>query len=370
MSILVGSVILLVFYVLLISIYHIGWVLIPYYKTKPLKAKLSFSILIPVRNEENYIQNCLLSLIKQEYTGAFEILVIDDYSTDNTRQVVEEFIKSHPSHPIKLYQLSNYPQAMEVKKAAITFGVSQSQFDYIILTDADCVRGENWLKTIHGFIEENKSIMIYAPVMFNAGNTFERIQALEFSGLVAIGGAAIRLKNPNMCSAANLIFAKQAFYEVGGYHGNEDIASGDDEFLLHKIFKLYPQHVHFLKNRNAIAYTTSNASLKQLAEQRKRWVSKSMKYENRYITAILVAAYLFNFSLVVNLFLDFYTGLILLGVKTLVEGVFLFNVMSFFSKRRYLLLLPLAEVFHIIYVIIIGIWANVTTYQWKERELK
>lgn len=370
MSILIVSVILLLFYVLLISIYHIGWILIPYHKIKPPKSHIKFSILLPVRNEEKYIHQCLSSLVKQQYTGVFEILVIDDYSTDKTVQLVEEFIKNNPSYHIQLHQLSNHPKASEVKKAAITFGVSKSQFDYIILTDGDCVRGEHWLQTIHSFIEEKQCKMIYAPVMFNAENTFERIQALEFSGLVAIGGAAIRLKNPNMCSAANLVFAKQAFQEVGGYSGNENIASGDDEFLLHKVFKAYPQGVHFLKHKDAIVYTTSNGSLKQLAEQRKRWVSKSTKYENRYITAILVAAYLFNLSLIINLCLNFYIGLLLLGIKALVEGLFLFNVMGFFNKRKYLLLLPVAEIFHILYVIIIGIWANTTTYQWKERELK
>lgn len=327
-------------------------------------------MLVPVRNEEAYIQQCLLSIIAQNYSGNYEVLVIDDYSTDNTVQEVESFIVNHPNCKVKLIKLADNNTAKSVKKAAITFGISQAQFSYIVLTDADCTRGKEWLATISNFVGKMQSKMIYAPVMFNAKNTFEYIQALEFAGLVAIGGAAIRLRNPNMCSAANLIFSKEVFYEVGGYDGNEMIASGDDEFLLHKVFKRYPNHVHFLKHRHAIVHTSSNTSLKQLAEQRKRWVSKSTKYENRYITAILVAAYLFNASLVVNLFVHFYTGLILLGIKALVEGLFLFNVMSFFKKRRYLLLLPIAEIFHIIYVIIIGIWANTSNYTWKDRELE
>ena len=117
-------------------------------------------------------------------------------------------------------------------------------------------------------------------------------------------------------------------------------------------------------------FTTANASVQQLAQQRKRWVSKSTKYDNRYITAILVGAYLFNASVLILLIVNPIAGLCVLAGKTLVEALFLFDVMRFFKHKSYLLFLPLAELFHIIYVLIIGIWANVGTYTWKERDLK
>ena len=60
----------------------------------------------------------------------------------------------------------------------------------------------------------------------------------------------------------------------------------------------------FLYNNKAIVQTSPNGTLQQLAQQRKRWVSKSTKYENRYITLILAMAYFFNVSILVNLFID------------------------------------------------------------------
>jgi len=179
-----------------------------------------------------------------------------------------------------------------------------------------------------------------------------------------------------MCSAANLIFAKDAFHQVGGYLNNEHIASGDDEFLLHKIFKKYPEEVFFLKDARAIVYTSPNGSMEQLTQQRRRWVSKSTKYEERYITAILVGAYFFNLSMLFNLLISiFYSGFWQIGltqilIKMFAEGLILGSILHFFNKKRLLLLLPLVEPFHILYVIIIGIWANINTYTWKERELK
>lgn len=362
---------LLAFYVLLISIYHVGWMLIKPFKRVNTKEYDTFSIIVPARNEELNITACLQGLLKQSYPAhAFEIIVINDHSNDGTAEAVERIITENPAHSIRLLHMKDDKAQRQLKKAAVTYAISEARNKYIILTDADCTRGTLWLESINSFIEHRDSKMIYAPVEFKANNLFEKVQSLEFAGLVGIGGAAIRLKNPNMCSAANLIFEKTLFNEVNGYKGNEDLASGDDEFLLHKAFKVYPDRIHFLKNRDAVVQTAANVSLTQLTNQRRRWVSKSTKYENRYITAILVGAYLFNALVLINLVFNFKYGLILLAIKTLSEGLFLLHVMRFFKKEHYLFILPLAEIFHILYVLVIGIWANLGTYNWKGRAVK
>lgn len=365
------TIVFLIFYVLLILVYFWGWTRIQYFKQTNTNSKQIFSIVIPARNEEKNIIQCLTSIVNQTYSATlFEIIVVNDHSTDKTKNLVEDFITQNNSHKITLINLDNLTEKITLKKAAITYAIKQANGNYIALTDADCVRGENWLQIIADFISIKGSKFIYAPVEFTAKSFFEKIQSLEFAGLVGIGASAIQLKNPNMCSAANLIFSKQAFFEVDGYKGNDGIPSGDDEFLLHKFFKKFPNQIHFLKHKDAIVYTSPSASLAQLTEQRKRWVSKSTKYENRYITAILIAAYLFNFSILWHLLFEPIFGLKLLIIKAAVEGVFLYTVLAFFNRKSYLLLLPIAEIFHILYVVIIGIWGNIGTYNWKDRKLK
>jgi cellulose synthase/poly-beta-1,6-N-acetylglucosamine synthase-like glycosyltransferase len=363
-------------YALLILIYFIGWLLIRERKrlvqTEP---KNKFTILIPARNEAEQIGACLNDIIKQNYpANLFEIFVINDHSTDATESIIKEWMDKENGAGIRLINSSDLK--VNGKKESISKAIELANNPYIILTDADCTRGKNWLQSIDAYLQEKSVKMLYAPVCFGANNVFEKIQSLEFAGLVGIGGAAIRLKNPNMCSAANLIFTKEAFLSVNGYQDNAHIASGDDEFLLHKIFKKFPNEVFFLKAKEAIVYTSPNASVEQLSQQRRRWVSKSTKYEERYITAILVGAYFYNLSMFVNFVLGFFMpGFffilgIQLGIKILVEGMFLFSVLNFFEQRKLIFLILLAEPFHILYVIIIGIWANTQTYTWKERELK
>lgn len=359
------------FYVLLIGIYYIQWLRIPYFHhNKQNTTHLKFSILIPARNESNNIDSCLQSVVLQKYPNhAFEIIVIDDHSTDNTAAKVNAFIHQHPNLNIKLLRMNDDLERRKLKKAAITFGIENAHHPYIILTDADCTRTPFWLDTINQFVQNTNAKMVYAPVLFKASSLFEKIQSLEFAGLVGIGGAAIEMQKPNMCSAANLIFEKNVFTEVDGYAGSEEQATGDDEYLMHKVAQLYPNKVRFLKNRNAIVTTSANQSIAELAQQRRRWVSKSAKYENRFITAILVAAYLFNAGIVLNLLFYPMVGIILLGCKMLIEGLFLFSVLSFFKRKSYILLIPIAEPFHILYVLIIGIWANIGTYTWKGRQV-
>ena len=362
-------------YALLLLIYYVGWQLIPLRKNKGrVEPTIRFSILIPARNEASVILACLDSIALQEYPKhLFEVIVINDRSSDNTAALVQAYINQNPHLPLRLMEAESV--GISGKKACITAAVAQAQYEFICLTDADCTRGKYWLGAINESVQTKDTQLIYAPVYFSAGNLFEKSQTLEFMGLMGIGAAAIQLKNPNMCSAANLIFKKSVFTEIDGYAGNESLASGDDEFLLHKIFKYYPNQVYFLKDARAVVETSPNGSLEELTQQRRRWVSKSTKYENRYITAILVGAYFYNFSMFWNVVVGFFVpglwqiAMVQMGIKMFAEGLLIHAVLRFFKQSKLILLLPFVEPFHVLYVLIIGIWANVQTFTWKERNL-
>jgi cellulose synthase/poly-beta-1,6-N-acetylglucosamine synthase-like glycosyltransferase len=359
------------FYAILILVYLWGWLSIPYFQSLDITANhYHYTIIIPARNESAQIKNCITDILVQDYdNNKLQLLIIDDHSNDNTVEIVKEIIKENPSKHIKLISLSDDDLShIRNKKEAITYAVENISSTYFILTDADCNRNTQWLATINKFVALKQPKFVYAPVQFSANNLFEAIQSFEFAGLVGIGASAIQIGYPNMCSAANLVVRTDTFKQIGGYLGNLHLASGDDEFLLHKVHKHFPNDVYFLKSKDAIVTTTPNASIKQLNSQRKRWVSKSLKYENRYITMILIMAYLFNLLILWNCITNPTLGLSMLMIKLIVEGLFLWPVLRFFRQQRYMLYLPLAEVCHILYVIVIGISANVGGYEWKNRK--
>jgi cellulose synthase/poly-beta-1,6-N-acetylglucosamine synthase-like glycosyltransferase len=372
------SVLLTVFYVVLIATYRKGWKAISQSITKKIEKPLIVSVIIPARNEEKNITQLLQCLQNQDYLKShFEIIVADDHSDDTTVQTALEFGLDN----LRVIELAKIP-GKRYKKAAITEAVKQAKGEIIITTDADCTMGNQWLSSIVSFFNQNNAALVSGPVVFSwdekkqtvVTNFFLKIQQLEFAGLVGIGGAALQLKFPNMCNGANLAYRKEVFDEVGGYLGNDNLLSGDDEFLMHKVFSRYPQQVHFLKNQQAVVKTPPSYTWGQFLGQRMRWVSKSTKYSDKRITAVLMMAYLFNLSILINYIAAFFNPVfwwVFMGqilAKAGIEYLFYELVLNFFRLKPLQKQLLPAQPFHIAYVLMIGILGNFGSYNWKGRK--
>ena len=361
----------------------VGWKGLPEFNSpENLASNQTFSIIIPARNEEENIQKCLLDIINQNYNKAnFEIIVVDDFSEDGTVNQIENIKKNYPEckiHIIQLEKMLKVGRYNSYKKLAIEQGILKSSFEWIITTDADCRREENWLQTISSFIDQHKNIkLISAPVCFTFNNTFfQKAQTLEFSGLIGIGAACIAHKSPTMCNGANLIYKKAVFNEIGGFKGIDNLASGDDEFLMHKIAEKYPDDIHFLKNKAAIVSTPALAKVSAFLQQRKRWVSKSRNYKNYKLTLLLIAIYIFYVLTLVSFLLGFYDTdfFIVLGIglllKCIPEWIFLRKISTFFNQSKLMKYYLPTLFFQTVYVVIIGIYGNFGKYNWKGRKVK
>ena len=375
-------------YALLILYYWKSWLNITNFKplTTNYKPQTRISVIIPARNEEEFIGRCLDSVCNQSYPKAlFQVLVVDDHSTDNTAAIVN----SYADYGIKLIFLKDFEvdELNAYKKKAIEIAIAQSSGELIVTTDADCFAKENWLQTIAAFYEEFDPAFIAAPVSIDCSNKFiEFFQGLDFMTLQGITGASVHKKIHSMCNGANLAYTRKAFDEVDGFSGIDNIASGDDMLLMHKIYKRWPDKVMFLKSKEAIVHTAPVNSVKDFFNQRIRWASKADKYDDKRILVVLLLVYLVNVLLlvlpVIALFNNiqyaifnvqcsiFGLWLWLLLLKTLTELIFLYPVARFFGKQSMLLMFPLMQPFHIIYTLIAGWLGKFGSYSWKERKVK
>lgn len=371
-------ILLTVFYIVLMSTYRRGWKQIPAFEAIKNSPALFVTVIVPARNEVQNIVRILNCLQRQNYpVDSFEIILADDHSDDQTIAVAN----SLGIYNLRIIELAKIP-GKRYKKAAITEAIKQAKGDIIVTTDADCAMSADWLTTIVLFFEQTNAALVSGPVLFDWDNTSHTpttnflltIQQLEFAGLVGIGGAALQLKFPNMCNGANLAYRRQVFEEVGGYMGNDNLLSGDDEFLMHKVFSCYPDKVHFLKHPAAIVKTPPSFTWGQFLGQRMRWVSKSTKYSDKRITAVLAMAYLFNLLIVVSLIAGFFSPYywvlfgLQLGAKIIVEYFFYSPILRFFGLPKLRNYIIPAEPFHIGYVLAIGILGNFGTYNWKGRK--
>lgn len=338
---------------------------------------LKVSIVIPARNEARNIANCLSSVLDQSYSSEyFEILVVDDFSEDGTVEIIRNYQRQFSN--IQLISLSDFPEEqLQFKKAGIQKAVEKASGELIICTDADTHRGHFWLESIVEFYLKTRSRFIAGPVSFNSGqNLLSHFQELDFMSLVGIGGASIQLGFQNICNGANMAFHRESFFEVGAYEGIDDQPSGDDMMLMHKIARRFPGSVGFLKEHMALVQTHAEATFADFWEQRTRWASKSTRYEDRRITLLLIAVYLMNLSIPLNMLLGiwdpfwFRIGLSQFILKVAFDTLFQYPVARFFHKTHLLWrFLPL-QVLHIVYVILMGPWSMIRPYKWKGRKIK
>ena len=173
-----------------------------------------------------------------------------------------------------------------------------------------------------------------------------------------------------------MAYTKRVFEKVNGFEGIDGIASGDDMLLMHKIQRVYPDKVGFIKSTNVIVETQPVNSFKEFINQRIRWASKADKYTDPKITLVLLLVYFFNLWILIGGVCSFfslryfYVFILLLIVKTIAELYFLFPVATFFGRRKLLWWFFPAQPFHIFYIVVAGWLGKFGSYKWKERNVK
>jgi poly-beta-1,6-N-acetyl-D-glucosamine synthase len=329
------------------------------------------SIVIPFRNEENNLPKLLDGLLRQSYSSEnFEVILVDDNSTDRSNLLVSPFCEGNSN--FKLLLLGADQQG---KKKALTLAVEAAMGEIIVTTDADCVVPKDWLAKINESFHSKRTMMAIGAVKIEPDSSFfSRLQAMEFSSLIGSSAATLSYGFPTMCNGANLAFRKSAFVEVGGYEGNLDIASGDDEFLMRKISKQFPKAISFIPESDGVVSTQAHQTLAEFINQRIRWAGK-WKY-NQSLSSKLLAIFIFVFqlsylSLLLFLVVDWIplkVGGLLMAIKFVLEFLFLYNIGVFLKlKWRWLPFFCLQFIYPL-YVLWVAFGTEMSGFEWKGRK--
>jgi len=346
-------------------------------KKKSNSNNLKATVIVPFRNEGENLIRCISSLLQQEFDESrFEIILVDDNSTDNYLDLIKDFLKLPEIKLIKLEGASG-------KKRAIEAGINSSQKEIIVTTDADCFHSKLWLKALVESFDDKTGFVAGKVVYSNAKNIFEELQEIEFASLVSIGAAFIGNKIPLLANGASCAYRKELFFRVGGFHDNLNLVSGDEEFLMQKIHFDTEYEVKFCALEQSVAYTEPISEIQKFINQRKRWVSKVPFYRNKLLLPVLVMLYLFYLTGLISLFVSFFNQQVacafinIFVLKSLIDFVFMLRGYSLLelSKNisnilKLLILFPVAEVFHLFYISIVPILSQLTGFQWKGRSFK
>jgi cellulose synthase/poly-beta-1,6-N-acetylglucosamine synthase-like glycosyltransferase len=369
-----GAVLVCFAYFALITLFTIGWFRLRKNDPAISTETPGISVIIAARNEEANIAVCIESISKQDYpSGLFEIIIVDDHSSDSTVVEINKQITANPGIQIRLLQMTGDEVG---KKAAITKAVSLADNEWIVTTDADCVMDRNWLSSLMAHAVDSGVQMIMATVVFKkTKSVFGNLQELEFLSLIASGAGAVSMGLPIMCNGANLVYRSNAFRKTGGYDSDKKFASGDDIFLMMRIRKMFGSNaIRFVKSPLAIVRTDAVPTLSEFINQRLRWVSKSKAYRDPWI--VLSSIIIFAQSLVMLIFLLAWalgfigTGipLSLFAVKLFADLPIMISVCRFTNRGRLLFWFIPLQLVYPLYVAVMGVLGNTLSFSWKGRK--
>jgi glycosyltransferase involved in cell wall biosynthesis len=334
------------------------------------------SVVIAARNEAEHLDATVTSILTQKYPeDQYEIILVDNHSTDETLSIMQS--KALNDQRIKVIDLAKQlPVEKAFKKHALSAGIELARGEIILTTDADCVTTDEWIYRMVGYVLESGKDLITGPVKIEETDLLiEKYQQLELAGLAVVTGGGIKSRSLLMANGANLAFKRQSFLNHHGYSEMPSVTSGDDVFLLQKLYLADPSSVGFFKDSRAAVTTKGSQDLRSFLQQRKRWSSKARLYQHipTKILAILVA--LNSSMIVLHLILSIIWGypfcLILVAhflIKVIADTFLLAAGIRFFQLSVKPSILVFSHLINPLIAIAITAMTIVSrTYQWKDR---
>jgi cellulose synthase/poly-beta-1,6-N-acetylglucosamine synthase-like glycosyltransferase len=365
---------------LLLYIFYIVRLIVGYAKVKRFafrdsEPKTTFSIVVPFRNEAANLPQLLDSIRNLDYPKTmFEVILIDDFSTDDSEKRIYEWRMANGEFHITL--IESVRRTKSPKKDAIARAIPIVAHNWVVTTDADCTLPKNWLKAMNDYIVSHDVEMLAGPVVYDGkmrlSHHFQQMDLLSLQG-ATIGGFG--LGKAFMCNGANFAYSKNLFSDLKGFAGNDNAASGDDVFLLHKAMAAVPKKVHYLKSRDAIVVTKPVDGWIATFFQRVRWGSKAVQYEHEFAETLAWAVFLGNASLVA-LFcfalahkISWMAFAVAFGVKVIADLILLVQTNGFIRHGKFFF--PLFGIaIYPVFTTLVALYSAIGIYRWKGRTLR
>lgn len=241
------------------------------------------SVIIAAHNERYNLSQYLQALLSQDWP-TYEVIVVDDGSEDETRAIVESYMVNDPR--LRMTFVPYGARVRSTKKLALTLGAKAAKYDYLLLTDADCVpESPHWIhEMMAGFGgqqpmangEQPAQIVLgFSPYFCTKGhvNRLVRFDTL-FNGLHYLGAALCG--HPYMGVGRNLAYRKELFFESGGFTHLMTNMAGDDDLFVNRVAT--PKNTAVVLSRNSYVWSLAKTNLREWLQQKRRHLSVSPSY--------------------------------------------------------------------------------------------
>lgn len=235
-------------------------------KTTP--KKISISVIVCAKNEEENVAKFIPLLAEQDYPD-FEIILIDDASNDNTLEIFEGFEKQYPN--IRLVKVKNNEAFWGNKKYALTLGIKAAKKEYLLFTDADCYpTSKEWITAMSSQFTAQKTIVLgYSGYEKTANSFLNKLIRFEtlLTAIQYFSWAKAGL--PYMGVGRNLAYKKEEFFNVNGFINHIQIRSGDDDLFINEAAT---------RKNTAISYTPETFTYSKPKTTFKDWITQKRRH--------------------------------------------------------------------------------------------
>lgn len=325
----------------------------------------SVTIIVAARNEEKNIRQCLNSLVQIDYPSEkLEIIIVDDYSTDKTGEIIDEFVKNFPNVKKVIPELKIIPKPG--KTNAIVNGIKNSSGEIIFTTDADCIVKPSWIKSQIKYFTDNVGV-VTGFTFQKSYSQFTGMQNLDWVYLLTVAAGTINLGLPLSCIGNNMAYRRDAYDWVGGYE-NIKFSVTEDFALLHKIHKHTNYNVVFPAEESGVNLSEPCPDWKSLYRQKHRWGVGGLDAPLIGFV-IMFWGWLSHLLILLQIIFGSVFTLVLTLIKFLSDLVFLLIPLRKFKMVNQLKYFFAFEIYFILYVLLLPFFVFLDKKViWKERE--
>ncbi len=238
------------------------------------------SVVICAKNEEENLQRFLPAVLEQDYP-LYEVIVVNDGSEDNTSEILARFAQKYKH--LRLTFVPCGAQLRSSKKLALTLGIKAAQYDYILLTDADCrPASKHWIEhMMMGFAQESEAKTTEIVLGYGAYDKEKTLVSrfiqydTLFNGLQYMGLAIAH--HPYMGVGRNLAYRKDTFFAHKGFAGLLGSRAGDDDLFVNKIAT--PHNTQVVLTRSSLTWSEPKHTYREWLMQKERHLGVSPQYK-------------------------------------------------------------------------------------------
>ncbi len=275
--------------------------------------RVPISIIVCAKNEEENIKNFIPLLAEQNYPD-YEIVLIDDASSDETLEVFEAFEKQYSN--VKLVKVQNNEAFWGNKKFALTLGIKAAKNEYLLFTDADCYpKTTEWIKEMSAQFTKEKTIVLGYGAYEKIKNSFLN-KIIRFETLLTATQyfSWAKLGKPYMGVGRNMAYKREEFFKTNGFIEHMKIRSGDDDLFINEASNAKNTTICF--SADSFTFSKPKTTFKEWFTQKRRHIATAKHYKtfDRSQLAVFYATQLLFFILPIILLAFQFQWIIVLSI--------------------------------------------------------